>query len=266
MDFNDFVTMLRVSSVDSLDMYDDRLGSVHGLPSVEQLNAMLQRTKSIGSMDSRYGGLMDDMSQHSDVRTNQSQHFGGVFDQDFSMHGSSSMHGGSSHNGSKPSNAVAFRFEVTPQKPAAPPAAAVVAEGSPSGPASAFFRFDNGPQAPSSPVNRGPAAVGPASNFFRFDVAGPAPKPSPPQNSFFRFEVAGPGSSKAPPPPPAAAQPAAPAETGGGMSQGLGLLRNSGGHFDRRHHGSGLYQAMVGCRTGAAPGLLGARMLETVQE
>mmetsp|Transcript_4670 Transcript_4670/g.10122 ORF Transcript_4670/g.10122 Transcript_4670/m.10122 type:complete len:774 (+) Transcript_4670:212-2533(+) len=120
MDFKDFMQMLRVSSIDSLDMYDDRAGgSTHHhknspRASIDQLNAMLQKSPSVASslgMDaSRHGAswttaLLADDSVHSDTATIQDKS-----SHDRSQHGT----GGALFKEGAPPPAAAsfFRFDV----------------------------------------------------------------------------------------------------------------------------------------------------------
>lgn len=236
-------------------MYDERLGSTYGSHSVDRLNLLLQKSQSVSSMgDTRHGASLQsayaDISNHSD-RSNHTHQF----DMEMSQHsmGGSTRGlwrfevGGSNHGLQRAgSGQAAFKFDVggsghgADKRPAAP------APGPAAAPA---WRFDvAGPEAAAKPAQ--PAAA-PA---WRFDVAGPGsgtaaavPKQLPPQApaatpaaSFFRFEE--------PRMPRQQQQVQHVQQTSNNEAAGpvgLGLLRNGGGMFDRRHHGSGLYKAAL---------------------
>lgn len=305
MDFNDFLTMLKVSSVDSLDMYDERLGSTWGAgpASIDRLNLMLHKSQSLGSMaggDSRHGGASllatlgnnaaHEGTQHSDAGS--SQH---PFEMDMSQHGGGSSAHGSSHGpggslragGGLPRGAAgsAWRFDVGGGAAAAPAAP----------PAGTAWRFDVAGGAQQQPAAPAAPQQG-AASAFRFDVAGPqSHQPPPPAANAmaWRFDVAGPNSPSHannkqamlaaggawrfdPPSSPGAGLngPAGAAspfsnqqQTTTGEVSGLG--RNGGGYFDRRHHGSMLYKqslAQAACRAGLPTAGSLVRPLETVQE
>jgi len=259
MDFNDFMTMLKVSSVDSLDMYDERFGSTWGNASVDRLNAMLQ--KGGGSMDrSKHGASLADASHHSDTSTTQtdrSNHTAQMFDMDATHH----SQGGSMRAGG------AWRFDVGGSGHGLQRAGSGGVGGSghgmqrvASGGVGGSGRGQQQVQLPQAP------AVGPPGGW-RFDVGGPPPPAAQPQ-TLWRFDVAGPAAAAEPPPAPAASAwrfdepPASPAKPMSDTSAS-GLARNGGGMFDKRHHGSQLYKNAL--MVGRGPQML-PRPLETVQE
>lgn len=124
MDFNDFMRMLKVSSVDSLDLYDDRAGS-WGSSNVDKLNQLLQKSLSQSSLDaSRHGGLgFSDVSHHSvqsDTNSQQTDRSAHVFEMDLSQHAGNNVSPwrfdvagpGSGTKPVSPSPAIQFRFDV----------------------------------------------------------------------------------------------------------------------------------------------------------
>ncbi len=224
---------LQVGSLDSLDLYDDRMsvrsagGTLHGPGSVDRLNSLLAATGNWsrhGPGASRHGPDASVHSEQSDVSQ--------MPDNDRSLHGQQQQPG------------IAFRFDVAGKKE-------LVA---------------------SNPIPIGAnssgsiaAAAAPGSNaggmVWRFDVAGKQPPASQPPQTIWRFDVAGPGSANK---PPASSSVATSASNPHGGVAGAGLtspngsthnggsgsgrtgpmmgLGRQGGYFDKRHHGSDLYR------------------------
>ncbi|KXZ52793.1 hypothetical protein GPECTOR_8g180 [Gonium pectorale] len=220
IDFNGFVSLLKVGSLDSLDMYDDRMsvrsnGSGHGA-SLDRNNSLLAASLRTGDWSrhgiggSRHGGA-GDTSTHSETS-------------DVSAHpdNDKSMHAG----------AAVFRFDVERHdrsgsgKHGAGRGAAQQAAGAANG------------------VGRTAGGM-----VWRFDVAGPTPPAPSPPPTVWRFDVDGKGGKGAEKVSDqrevvAAAASASPGGARSALtSAASGLGRHGhGGFCDRRMHGSDLYR------------------------
>jgi hypothetical protein len=240
MNFDEFVAMLKVSSMDSLDMYDDRLASTFGtVASVERLNALLHRGGAsvgdsqrgvrrggVGSLAAHAASAGGDDSQHSTTSTDRTGHWhGGMSDWDASQHGAAGggAPDGSSKRGHGPGS-LYYRAggNSSSSQDNMSAAGAVGAWGG-------AWRFDVGVNGSggasgtdtrgglngalvSKPVLQSPIAPAPGGITFRFDVGGPQAKVAPAVTApVWRFDVAGPhappsaagsGASNQLPPPP----------------------------------------------------------------
>lgn len=217
IDFQGFLKMLHIASLDSLDQYDDRLS----LTSPASLDARLLAASLVMSPSQTSLARSDSIASEMDTASEA----GYGMPLDMSMHSVASPHGsvhGSMHgNGSvrralRPRVAASSTVPGSPQLPLpmlqqARARRASQDEGSGSGrgrmlsptkaPAKAF-NFDVGPVGP--PPKPSPPQHAPVFNFDVGPVARPA-APLQPQTSF-RFDV-GPGSWQAPQKPAAAASP-----------------------------------------------------------
>ncbi|GIL70760.1 hypothetical protein Vretimale_3845 [Volvox reticuliferus] len=245
IDFDAFCSMLKVNSMDTLDLYDDRLStrsssSLHG--SMDRLNGMLSTSLRASDLSrhggSRHGGaLASEASAHSQASDGPDASTRST-DKNLSQHG-----------GSLPQPAAAgaaFRFDVdrSAKGTAASLEGASVMEGSIQGVA-------GGGQSSGAGASGG--------MVWRFDVGGrpAAPPPPPAPTPVWRFDVVGAGRA---PPEPAVSDATAGGDTGcgsdaspsegrsgppaaaaaaNGTNNGIG---RQGGYFDRRMHGSNLYR------------------------
>ncbi|KAG2453493.1 hypothetical protein HYH02_001713 [Chlamydomonas schloesseri] len=269
IDFEGFLNLLKVGSVDSLDLYDDRMSvrsmgnSMHGgNGSIDRYNSLL--AASIKTSDwSRHG---PGGSRHGDVSVHSAT--SDVSDVSALPDKDNSLRAGSGMTPASPAAAVTpFRFDtgtgVPPKKAAA---------GS------------NGIVGNISTAASGGAANGASGGMvWRFDVAGPAQPPPAPTSTVWRFDVAG-GKDRekgwdqtgeagaiAVGAGPLSSGPTTPAKDGSGSSRGTvaatalststtgHYLGRQGGYYDRRHHGATLYR-------NAALNALNASRLHTVAE
>ncbi|GLC37832.1 hypothetical protein PLESTB_001481200 [Pleodorina starrii] len=255
IDFEAFCNLLKVNSMDTLDLYDDRLStrSSSSFNSLDRLNGMLAASLRSGEW-SRHGG-----SRHG---------------ADASTHSvSSDRPDGSNRDKGRvlqpAPGGIVFRFDVDHSAKGQPAAAAREATN----PAGGAAGVGGGVQGVAAGGQSAGAGVS-GGMVWRFDVGGRAAPPPPPEPKapVWRFDVVGAG--RAPPPEPAA-EPASPgaaaAATGGAGGQAAGAagavtgtvngLGRQGGYFDRRMHGSNLY------RNVALKALQGsAHRLDTVAE
>ncbi|EFJ45485.1 hypothetical protein VOLCADRAFT_105941 [Volvox carteri f. nagariensis] len=270
IDFNAFCNLLKVGSMDTLDLYDDRLsslssGSVHG-GSVDRLNGMLAASLRNTGDWSRHGGsrhgagLAGEASTHSQASDRP----------DGSVRSTDNNNGRSQHGPRQAPGGIVFRFDVDRQSAQAASAGA-----------STFADGQSAKEQQKGGSIHGIAAGGQSSGggvsggmVWRFDVGGPpaAPPKPPAPVPVWRFDVVGAAAGRAPLSEPASPAAGAAAESsssssnnnrgcvgdlacGGGdgshdaqagaaVANGAtgSLIGRQGGYFDRRMHGSDLYR------------------------
>ncbi|GFR43958.1 hypothetical protein Agub_g5101 [Astrephomene gubernaculifera] len=290
IDFEGFVSLLKIGSVGSLDLYDDRMstrsgGSGHGATAASSLD----RSYHSGSLG---GGSLRGAA--AALRSG-----------DWSRHGSSSSRDNSTRGGgaaSPPDSAlgksqrggIVFRFDTNPSRaPVAAATGGISNKGAgaagglgPQGASSASASSASPAVRPLAGGAGGGGGVPAGGMVWRFDVGGPAAAPPqpPPAAPLWRFDVVGGGgkaaasrkaAAAATATPTSAATPiaAAAAAGAGGSQQQHQLLRPSevgglisslgrrGGYCDRRMHGSDLYHNVALQAAGA-----GGQRLEVVAE
>ncbi|KAG2498875.1 hypothetical protein HYH03_003067 [Edaphochlamys debaryana] len=216
IDFEGFMSLLKVGSLDSLDLYDDRMsvrsgGSGHSMDRAASLLRAADWSRH-GPNGSRHNGpgLYGDVSGTSRVSD-----VAAMPDNDRSVH-------------APPSPGVAFRFDL---------------DRSASGKAGGSLHG----------VAGGGAAAGSGATggmVWRFDVGERVAPPPPPPPCPFRFDVSGPNSHKADQQRAGDKHDVAAdasSNRGAATTSAVGAtaitnLGREGGYYDRRHHGSQLYR------------------------
>lgn len=216
IDFDQFLAMLRVGSLDDLELYDDKMshGSNGSLASLDRLNSMLQQSLADASRHGPGGsahGPADagaSLFGSSSAEADRSLTGGGMFAMDASRHGASSSR--PQQQQAPAPGAIQFRFDVGPPKP--PPLA----------PAGAVqFRFDTGPSS-------GGGGAAQARDRGGSDAAGQIAADS----DASRHTTSGGGGGEGMLP-------------SGFVASNISPIKPLGGWFDRRMHGNGLFASAM---------------------